>query len=111
MARRRRVVREVGEVPAELMDPDHVLWRDPVAVEQLAAELGIEYREPTFAGPVDPAWQMFKAFRRSWAEVNGFADERRHLDLAALRDAGVYASGRGPRYRLLPSGEVVPLRP
>ncbi len=95
----------------ELTDPDRVLWADPVAVEVLAAELGIDYRQPSFAGPVDPCWQIFKAFRRSWAEHNGFADERRHLDLAALGEAGVYAAFRGPRYRMLPTGEIVPLRP
>lgn len=109
MARRRRVVREVGEVPAELMDPDHVLWSDPVAVEVLAAELGIEYREPGRSLLRDPYFERFRAFRRSWAEVNGFANGRQ-LDLAALRDAGVYASARGPRYRLLSTGEVVSLR-
>ena len=111
MARRRRVVREVGEVPAELTDPDHEIWADAVAVEVLAAELGIGYREPEPSMLRDPFFERFRVFRRAWAEVNGFTDDGRRLDLGALRDAGVYASGRGPRWRLLPTGEVRPLRP
>src|SRR5699024_7140903 len=110
MARRRRVVRAIGEAPPELGDPDHELWRDPEAVDQFAEAEGVEYRRPSFSGPADPAWQMLKAFRQAWAERNGFVDDHRMLDLAGLREAGVYAAFRGPRYGWSAAGEIVPLR-
>lgn len=100
------------EIPAELADPDHAVWSDMEQVYDLADAYGVDYAEPQSSLLRDPYFERFKAFRRAYAERYGFMskDYANTLDHRRLKTAGIYHGSRGPRYRMTPDGDVVPIK-
>jgi len=112
VVRRPGVARSVDDIPVELTDPDHAVWSHAGMVEELADVYGVDYAEPEPSLLRDPYFERFKAFRRGYAERYGFMsqDYANTLDYRRMKAAGIYAASRGPRYRLLPEGDVIPLQ-
>ena len=102
MARRRAEARPVSNgVPLELADPDHPVWASKKSTEALTRRLGLEPRWSPFPPSAmrDPDFERFAAVRQAWAAQAGMLAPWGGLDCHALREAGVFAGGRGPRRR------------